>query len=171
MKLIFWLGLLGLEIRGEMALLSQLDRESPTARDALQRRCTDPGPFKMDYADYWRCSSDSMNCFTNVVQSMMVSIHSSKCLNVTCLAQADAHYAPALRKTLERSQQQSPSVADACASAKWTDEMDYVANIIMQKAKKCSVDHVALFALLDQVQKLFPYEERCILTGSSPATP
>lgn len=167
--LVIWLCGFSLGL-GNVSLLSKLITNSEIAHQAERRGCSDPGPFAMDYSDYWRCSSDSMNCFNSIVQKMMDSVHSPTCHKATCLAQVDLKYGPKLMEQMAlRPPRDTPAERDACVQAKWSDEMDYVANMIIQKAKKCSVDYVGLFALFDKVQQLLPLEDLCILAGP-PAT-
>lgn len=133
-------------------------------------RCNDTGPFVMDYSQYWRCTSDAMDCYNTVIQKLMHKVHSSSCAaNGTCIYHSTTHYASGLRRIMLESvqrQAQSPSTPGApCSWGRWTAEMDYVANIVLQRASRCQVDYAAIFELYDVTQQLFNLEEKCLQAG------
>lgn len=131
--------------------------------------CNDSTPFVMDYGNYWRCASDAMDCYNTVVQGLMKSVHSSACSNGTCIYHSSSSYAKDLRNVMFNSiSKQSQSVATpgaSCSWAKWTAELDYVANIVLQRASRCQVDYAAIFELYDMTQQLFNLEEKCLAAG------
>ena len=133
--------------------------------------CSDPRPFHLNYTKWWRCSSDAMNCYDKIVMRVLKNVHSGACANDTCLAPSAPGYNKTLSKHLNDSlskQERLPAdKSKPCPWSKWTHQMDFVANVILQKSERCQVDHVAIFVLFDATRQLLKQEERCSAAGMS----
>lgn len=132
--------------------------------------CSDPRPFQMNYSNWWRCDHDAIDCFDTVVVAVLKNVHGKSCKNDTCLAITPPNHGDSLRKYLNNSiskQEQAPPTNGECPWVKWTAEMDFTANLIIQKSQRCQVDYVAIFVLFDATQRLLGSEKRCLAAGMS----
>ncbi|PJF18346.1 hypothetical protein PSACC_01847 [Paramicrosporidium saccamoebae] len=133
--------------------------------------CDNPNAsFQLDTSKLWKCQSDSIGCYNNMTRQVVENLRSTQCNNTSCLAPCDQKYSNDLRKTLYDSLSRKPKSAEACP-IKWTEEMEYSANIVLQKSQKCQVDYVGLFTLFEMAQQLFRAELQCAKSGSKPTTP
>ncbi|MCG3770502.1 MAG: hypothetical protein JW384_01652 [Nitrosomonadaceae bacterium] len=97
--------------------------------------------FKLDESNWWTCSDNAISCYNTVAQRVMDSV--SVC-PTTCLSMNSAQFGSALSKTLGK------ATVD-CTGGVWTPELDYAANIVLQKAAKCEIDHKALLVMFEAV--------------------
>lgn len=113
--------------------------------------CLDKTPFQMNYSNYWRCISDSFNCYNEVIQQAIRSIRSSECRTKACLEQPATDYGAAVKKVLvEAVKKSSPK-----AQREWPEELNYAANVIIQEAQRCKIDYTMMMSLFDAAMGLF----------------
>jgi hypothetical protein len=133
--------------------------------------CDNPNaPFQLDTSKLWKCQSDSIGCYNAMTRQVVENLRSYQCNNTSCLAPCDQKYSTDLKKTLYDSISRAPKSGNNCP-AKWSEEMEYSANIVLQKSQKCQVDYVGLFTLFEMSQQLFRAELQCLKSGVKAATP
>lgn len=149
------------------------DWQSVNAQNAMNANlngCDDQSPFILTYTNWWHCGSDSMDCYNHITNRVLYYVHGEKCAQSTCLSTNAPGYEEKLRQTISNAiQAQKESVVESRSNRTcpytWPTEMDYAANIILQKSQRCQFDYSTLYVLYEMVEKLFSLEEKCIQSG------
>lgn len=112
------------------------------------------GDFNLDTSPehWWSCNGrDAITCYNEVSSTVVKVTGENSCMaqGGPCLCVYAEGYAEELNRQLLASFDPSK---DACPS--WNTHMDYAANIILQKAAQCQLDHKTLLSLYQIVEFL-----------------
>lgn len=112
-----------------------------------------------------------MACFNEVVSAVSASMALQKCIGTgpgaACLVGASPAYAIEVDKVLAKG---FPSDTVPCSEGRpWTPQMEYAANILMQRAATCKMDSTIMMALMHRAHQMAQRYALCGLTVPSAA--
>jgi hypothetical protein len=126
--------------------------------DASCKLKNDP-VLMMAATSYWHCEGPSVGCLARVMLDVQANINAADCYQKSCTIPTIPKSIGALRDLAQKTWQNE---IDKAASGpdeiteKWTNYMNLLANVVIQKSRFCRVDFDVLAHLSEMVAKARP---------------